>query len=226
MCIRDSSRGVPPPIGPNGAQQPLFDTNTGISDERAFWETFAAKQNPVSLEDYQNSAAYKDGEVHRLRSEEGLSYLWTTRFDRQRTLIVEPQIGVVTSLGNIGVFGYVAGNDVWVEDWAGLSDPIGSRISLVQTPEGTYVRGRPGHEKFMPEYYTVARWTQANAGEPPELQNARYLLACPDVAELLQATNDPMTPGRFFSNIFKSPKFSAMRLPIDPALGIPEHCTG
>ena len=130
----------------------------------------------------------------------------------------------MTSLGNIGVFGYSAGNNVWIEDWAGLSDPIGARIELVKNPDGSYVRGRPGHEKLLPEYYSVARWTQPNAGESPDLQNARRLWSCGDVAELLAATNDSMTPGRFFSNLVQSPKFSSMRIPINPATGVAEQC--
>ncbi len=219
------ARGVPPPVGPGGYQQALFDTNTGISDERSFWEIFAGRKNPVSLEDYQASAAFTDGDLHRQRSAAGLHYLWTTRFDRQRTLVVDPQIGVVTSLGNIGVFGYNAGNDVWVEDWAGLSDPVGARIELVKTPEGDYVRGRPGHEKMLPEYFTVARWTQPNANEDYDITQARMVLTCGDVAEVVAATNDPMTPGRFLTNLVEAPRLSSVRIPIKPAEGIAKHCS-
>lgn len=223
---RHLARGELPPINAEGVRQPLFDTNTGIGDERSFWETFAGRQNPISLDDYQASAAYQEGLAHRERAEQGLAYLWVTRFDRQRTLIVEPQVGIVTSLGNIGVFGYNAGSAVWVEDWAGLSDPVGARIALVQTPDGTYVRGRPGHEKLLPEYYSIARWTQPSAGESPDIQRARQLLACGDVAELMHATNDPMTPARFFSNLANSPKFSSMRIPISPTLAVGQYCQG
>jgi arabinofuranosyltransferase len=132
----------------------------------------------------------------------------------------------------IGLVSFAAGPDVYIADGYGLADPVGSHFELDH-------RGRPGHEKFGPSVWTIARFAKPGVElplvyeaffDPPhqvstaKLDAARAALACADVRDLLEATRDDLTPTRFLENLFGSPRRTTFRLSGDPLKARDEVC--
>ena len=124
------------------------------------------------------------------------------------------RLPVVARMGNIGIAGYAAGEEVFIVDKDGLADPLGGREELVE-------RGRPGHEKAFGPVWALARFGAPGAPLPAgitrrQLDAARTTLGCGDVRELLEATNDPLTVSRFLENVPAAVRFNSLRIPNDP----------
>jgi arabinofuranosyltransferase len=113
----------------------------------------------------------------------------------------------------------------------GLADPLTAHLKLQH-------RGPTGHEKPIPEYWTVARLTTqdtnlfvsafprsvrpmispaaASLDEEAfaeQVEWARANLQCGAIRRLEQATNAPLTVGRFFSNFLHSYQNTKLRIP-------------
>lgn len=123
--------------------------------------------------------------------------------------------GTVLFLDGIGVSGARAGVDVTVIDFHGLADPLASRMPILRP------RFLPGHEKVLPEQWALAeasayardsRVSLVAAGDAPAA------LRCGDIARLGEAIGDPMTPGRFASNLVHSFGFTRLQIPKDPTV--------
>ncbi len=145
---------------------------------------------------------------------------------RDRPMIpIEPIPGafedeLVTLEYTIGVLGYQAGPDVRVVDLRGLADPLSARADVFQE-----WRLPAGHRKYVSPDWYAARYgfpfDEFPAG-PGDLTNAsayaaaRRALTCAPLSDLLDAITEPLTPGRFLSNIWHSPSYAAVQVPEDP----------
>jgi arabinofuranosyltransferase len=116
--------------------------------------------------------------------------------------------------GSVGVAGYLAPTDVYVIDTLGLADPLGSRIRIGK-------RGRPGHEKVLPQAWMIARFTEA-AG--PTFDQARQALRCDALADLLKATSGSLGFTDFFRNMTWSPRLTSLRFSEVPSEADKELC--
>jgi arabinofuranosyltransferase len=124
---------------------------------------------------------------------------------------------LVLTLGSIGVPAYDAGRRVWVVDIGGLAEPLAARTADVP--------GRPaGHRKQVDDAWYDARFGATTSN--PKDAAARRALTCGPIPGLLQAVDAPMTPGRFFSNIWHSVDYTRLHIPSDPDVAVREWCRG
>jgi arabinofuranosyltransferase len=220
-CLSSLRVDYPASIGPNG-----------FADERGWYSAAAGLPNPVTLADHTRAALAPYGDnVQELQengrdvvvAQAGPPYLSPPDFP---VLELGPSTGgVVFLVGNAGFYGYDAGLDVVVTDFYGLADPIGAHMEA-PAPR------RPGHEKRIPLEYLIAMYGEGDfAGAPvvdvlidpgyaavdaADVAAARAVLRCGEVAELLAATSDELTPGRFWDNLTGSVARTDMRLLADP----------
>ena len=124
---------------------------------------------------------------------------------------------LAVALGSIGMNGYVAGKDVFIVDLAGLAEPLAAHTSTVP--------GRAaGHRKNVDLAWYDARFAAHPTGA--KARAAKRALACGPVSDMLRAIDDPLTPGRFFSNIVHSFSFTRLHIPADPETAEREFCAG
>jgi arabinofuranosyltransferase len=92
--------------------------------------------------------------------------------------------------------------------------------------------GRPGHEKALPRVYLLARYggpvdqlpQAADLPAAADVATARQALSCGPAAELIAATNDPLTWDRFWSNLTGAVERTSFRIPTDPDEAVRELC--
>jgi hypothetical protein len=111
--------------------------------------------------------------------------------------------------GAIGIAGYLSPSTVHVVDRHGLADPLAARLRLER-------RGRPGHEKRLPNAWIVARFAQPQSPEDASVVAARRALACGALRSLEHAIRDPLSLGLFVDNIVAAPTLHRLRIPSDP----------
>ncbi len=193
----------------------------GIANERAYYVSLAHHAHPITLQDYELSYGVALAEIQSASVPPGGLLLQERGAQTVRTAGVPlplragvPQRDVVDATA-IGLVGYVFDDNVYVLDLHGLADPIAGRLELT-------ARGRPGHEKGLPEAWVVARFADPTAFVPAgivagDIAAAREALVCGDIRELLAATSDAMTPGRFARNIIDAFRLHRMRIPAAPA---------
>jgi arabinofuranosyltransferase len=147
--------------------------------------------------------------------------------------LVPSREGVVFMVGNAGVYGVASGLDVTVVDFFGLTEPLSAHMAP-PTP------GRPGHEKQVPLAYFVAMYgngddtafpTSEMGVMPPyspvvagQVEAARDVLQCGEVAELLAATDGELTWGRFWDNLTGSVERTNLRIPHDAEEARDQYC--
>jgi arabinofuranosyltransferase len=194
----------------------------GIADERGFYTHHMNMPNPIRIGDYLRHP-YVARVNQMLLSHDRALFLDTgpegLAFAAPLASRVPRSIRVVLGLTNIGVLGYIAGPDVRVIDRLGLSDPIASRLLLAD-------RGRPGHEKLLPEAWIVARFGDAEAAARfPGAREAALALTCGGLARLLRAMDGPLTPARFLANVRAAWALHRLRLPADPVAARERFCS-
>ncbi|MGO9872979.1 MAG: hypothetical protein ACLPVY_04195 [Acidimicrobiia bacterium] len=121
----------------------------------------------------------------------------------------------VLTLGSIGVPAYDAGTHVFVIDIGGLAEPLAARTAPIPGRQA-------GHRKQID-----AAWYDARFGGPstnPQVVAARHALTCGPGAELIQAVDGKLTPGRFWSNIWHSISLTRLHVPSDPTVAEREWC--
>ena len=193
----------------------------GIADERGFYAALAGVEHPVTIADHGGAGVgnYVD-RVNGLAADgEDLVVLQVTpvRPDTELDVLAPSSGGLVFSVGNAGFYGYASDLDVFVLDGLGLTDAVNSHIEPGPP-------GRPGHEKIYPSWYMLARYGSPELAErqfeglPPVdmLRASRAALGCGDLAELVEATTEPLTWERFRDNLVGAPARTALRVPIDP----------
>jgi arabinofuranosyltransferase len=147
---------------------------------------------------------------------------------------------VVASYG-VGIDSYALGPNVYVLDMLGLGDSLTAHLKLGR--RGT----APGHEKPLPAPWAAARIldpsAQLNAqqfGLPPwfvarpldhptgtfaqRVEAARTALACGRLRELLARVDEPLTVGRFFTNIAHSFGDTQLRIAPEPIDAVHQFC--
>ena len=124
-----------------------------------------------------------------------------------------PGSGPAILTRGIGAVSALAWPDAHVYDRLGLADPIASHVP----PAGR----TPGHVRSLP-----APWFHARAGvvEDPSSAAAARAMACGDLAQLLKASQDPLPPGRFLSNIVHAPTNTFLEVPKDPDDAVDTFC--
>ena len=122
---------------------------------------------------------------------------------------------IVAARPNVGLLGYAAGARVHVVDRFGLGDPLAARFRIER-------RSRPGHEKWLLEAWIIARFADSaaqlprSAAPPWVIDATRSALACPPLAELLEAIGAPLTPARFVRNVGVAWRLRSLTIPSDP----------
>ncbi len=193
----------------------------GIADERGFYTHHVGVPNPIYLDDYFHIAYVSQfrrslvghDRVLLVQVEHGLAVA------SPLAPSVPPSIRLAVGVANIGVLGYLSGVDAHVVDRGGLADPIAARLTLA-------ARGRPGHEKFLPEAWLVARFGDPAlaGGRSPAVPAAAAALRCGDLARLLRAVEAPLTLSRFLSNVRDAWSFHRLRIPADPGAARDRLC--
>lgn len=203
--------------------------DSGIANERGFWSVHTGQQNP------DNATAYVLTGLGPANAAGSLE--WTISRDARsgRAVLLyqvaqwTPYVSVPLSRSRypVAVTGYILGSwgagtplDGLVVDMHGLSYALGSH--LVGDPNG-----RPGHAKWVTPAWVVAEYsdvTQAPGIPAAQLAAARKALSCGPLAELDQATQGPLTAGRFASNFFHALTLTTFRLSPDPVSAEKELC--
>ncbi len=137
----------------------------GISNERSFFAILCANRNPVTAAEHEawgpaHLTVQFPGRAPRLlvldESDSTLGarqpFFWLARG-------VRADLEYVTATENIGITGFNAGLDVHLVDRGALGDPIASRLRLL-------ARGRPGHEKLLPNAWIIARYADLSRTPP------------------------------------------------------------
>ena len=176
----------------------------GIADERGFYVRLARHHHPVTLADYGEAPWAQEGPPCAAGPPGNGGSTWEGAVRAGSIGATRPcpscptrRLDLVAVRNNIGLSGYAAGSRVHLIDRLGLGDPLGSRLRLER-------RGRPGHEKILPDAWAVARFG-APAGAPVGTEEAAVgagaALACEPLRALLRAVEAPLTPGRFVANV-------------------------
>jgi arabinofuranosyltransferase len=187
--------------------------------------TESGSRNPVRLSDYAPDERFRDGRAARELAVSGARVLVPGALGAVAgapsfPLAEDVPHPVVVSYENIGIMGVAAGEEVFIADVHGLADWLGARLDLP-------LRGRPGHERFLPTGWLLGRFAAAVPDDPgldAQRVEVRRVLGCGPVAELEAAVTEPLTVGRFFSNILASPRFTFLGIPADPASAAAEMC--
>jgi arabinofuranosyltransferase len=180
----------------------------GIANERLVYMLLAGKEHPVTYDDY---AAYIEPGLEKLgelpREGELIDLGGSGRF----ALTDRPMLVA----GSIGLVGYhFLGTHV--VDQLSLAEPLGAHMEAGEA-------GRPGHEKILGWEWLIARFAKPSANEPV-VEDARAALACGDLAELVDAVDEPLTPGRFLQNLVGAVGRTQLRVPPIPSDARLEFC--
>ncbi len=176
---------------------PYKNTNRyGITNERAHYIACASIRNPVKIVDYKKCGLYGLGMNARVKA---------IRSKKRSFLYHE----------NIGISGFVAGSKVHVFDMLGLADPIASRFYIDK-------RGRPGHEKYMPLEWILARIEENS--DNMKVNYAKRAMECGDLSEYLESIRGKLTLKKFTRNILVALKTFKMRIPMEPFEAMQKFC--
>ncbi|TKJ16707.1 hypothetical protein [Blastococcus sp. CCUG 61487] len=192
----------------------------GIADERGFYAALADHPRPVTLDDHEGNAFVPYGRaVARLR-ESGSRVVVTQdgllNPERRVTVVGRARERLLFAMGNAGLLGVAAGTETLALDGVGLTDSVGAHLEAGAP-------GRPGHEKEVPLVWYWARYGSGLTDEArlrgvtaADVTAARAALDCGAAAELLRATEQPMSWSRFWSNVGSSVTLTTLRIPVDP----------
>ena len=187
--------------------------SAGVYDERSFYVKNSGNENPVTVKDYADMGlGWVDlGETLKQRAAEGKS----VGFLKMKEVELGPEKlrpgvegKVYAAMGNVGIAGYVAGNDVHILDTLGLAHPLVARIEANRD-------GRPGHEKKSNQ------WVWAPLVSELSTPGMVELLECPAVKELIAAITEPLTFDRMVKNFTGSIDRARLMLPAEPGTDAP-----
>jgi hypothetical protein len=192
-----------------------------------------APRNAVTLSDY----GFQPGGAQRgFLAGPGVYYL-------DRRLAAAPGAGlpptVVAGFG-VGLPSYAFGPSTYVLDMLGLGDAFTAHLRLAH-------RGVVAHEKPLPSPWVAARLTapgpQLTAGDfalpaffvarpiddptgtfSQRVADARRALDCGELRTFLDRIKEPLTVGRFLTNIGHSFGATTFRIPPEPADAVAAYC--
>jgi len=219
----------------------------GIGDERGWYVRESGVDHPITVADYEEMYFVSDARGPRRAAErqcpsafgvtisdpgeqrngcERVVYVdeddaGTLYPDRQtyplRDRVAEHGNVLAALRTGIGIRSLVMGRPVHVVDRAGLASPVAARIALAD-------RGRPGHERQLPNSWFVGRFAAPSSGEPATVSAARRALSCGRLARLDRAVYGDLTVGRFFQNIGESFRLRGIEIPRDPHEAVVKFC--
>ncbi|PPK63157.1 hypothetical protein V5P93_004092 [Actinokineospora auranticolor] len=187
-----------------------------ITDARVFWLDTTHKANPVVAEDAEDVPGYlqdiaaaragKTGPVLVIK----IGANWVA---------LPAKSTVVTSPGALGFPGLLLPSDLKVTDDLGLANPLASHtVSIPGYPMG--------HDKLLTPPWSIAdvcvgtpeELSALTGGAIPahEIAAARVALQRPEIRQMLDSVREPMTAGRFLSNIANSFENTSLRYGRDP----------
>ena len=193
----------------------------GITDERGFYAYHMKTPNPVRIAQYARHPYFATFEQELARHDRAVLLPsgdgWVPAAPLAAS--VPAPFRVVVGAEAVGILGYIAGPSVRVIDRQGLADPIASRLLLA-------TRGRPGHEKHLPEAWILARFAarEAAVAAMPASGDAARALECGELADLLRAVNGRLTPPGFIANMRAAWRLSQLRVPADPEAARERFC--
>ena len=180
----------------------------GIANERLVYSLISGNEHPITYDDYGPSLEPGLVQLGKLpRDGELVDLGGSGRF----ALTDRPMLVA----GSIGVIGYHF-RGTHVIDQLSLAEPLGAHMEAGEA-------GRPGHEKILGWEWLVARFAKPSVDEPV-VDDARAALACGDLAELVDAVDDPLTPGRFLRNLVGAVDRTKLRVPPIPSDARLEFC--
>jgi arabinofuranosyltransferase len=193
----------------------------GIADERGFYTYHMRTPNPVYMADYLRHPYVTDFYEKILGANRSILFNRDHGLAADAALAPSVPASVRDVLGimNVGVLGYLSGIDVHIADLLGLGDPLAARLILGE-------RSRPGHEKVLPDAWVVARFGDPEVARArfPDAPVAAKALTCGEIAKLLHAISDPLTPRRFLANMRDAWSLHHLRIPADPAAAVTRFC--
>jgi arabinofuranosyltransferase len=199
-----------------------------IADERGFYVNHSGDAHPIAASAYADIGLGQFGAEMRALAESNTRILELQSEEDQPieqavlaplASTVPPTFGAVGIRTNIGISGYVAGPHVWLVDRLGLADPIAARLALSQ-------RGRPGHEKWLPDAWYLGRFADpaAQVPQPEAVAAARQALGCGELRALMQAVEQPMSTRRFLRNLRLAWTLRDLQIPDDPTVARAQFC--
>jgi arabinofuranosyltransferase len=188
----------------------------GFTDERGYWRFKTSSSHPIAARQFTSHSHGLDAALVASPGESPLLLMPLPTVDGRQLVFLRiaanptlPWRTVAVSL-TLGTNGAAVGLDDAAVDQIGLGYPLAAHARL----EG---RSRPGHEKSLPTPYLLADLAAPRAPAPfqsqAQLTQARTVLACPQVRELLASVRAPMTPSRFWKNLVGSWHRTRYRLP-------------
>ena len=104
----------------------------------------------------------------------------------------------------------------------GLAETVASHQRL-------HGRGRPGHEKVLPDVWVFARFASDDAPRPKgmtveQVTDARRALACGGLHDLITSTTGSWQLSDAGSNLVEAVRSFGFRFPSDPKAAVRELC--
>ncbi|GAA4745403.1 terminal beta-(1-_2)-arabinofuranosyltransferase [Modestobacter marinus] len=206
----------------------------GISDERGFYVADASSKRPVVLSDHGLGRVVAWGEQVGESADRGDDLVFAQNSfsgsppDTRLVPLGEASDDTFLLVFQAGYLGYAVPDDAVVTDFFGLADPVGSHLEPGPP-------GRAGHEKVMPITWFWARWSDGSPDRqspdpalgvvtPEGLDAARTALGCGELAELIKATDGPMSWDRFWHNVTGAVDRTVLRIPLDPVEARERFC--
>lgn len=203
----------------------FYDQKHAVSeDERLGYQQWTGRPNPTT------SAAY----ANRERGIGEAMASWSAHGERVLTseggidVPLNPDLPFpfAVAAGRLGAAGAETPLRDEVVDTLGLANPIGAHLTVTAP-------GRPGHEKELPWAWILADYGDPavvdtkvvlNGVSPDQVRAARHAMSCGALGELLASTRQPMTFGRFWSNLTGSVSRTALVVPADPFAAEKKFC--
>jgi arabinofuranosyltransferase len=202
----------------------------GVTNERSYEAAAYGEANPVTSDsrtkdnNLQPVLAQLEGNGNRLlvmsSGTAANGALWTIKLSRA----VPDKTGFFYD--NMGITDEVVPLDGTVVDVNGLATPLAGHLELGQ-------RGRAGHEKWLPAAWVIAEYAEPAAiatmkdtqdVTKAQVRAAQHALTCGPLKELMDSVNQPMTAGRFWSNLTGVVGRTSLRIPADPFAAERKYC--
>jgi arabinofuranosyltransferase len=192
-------------------------SSTNVVDGRELMLSVARPgRDPILATDF----IFEDGlRAKRLEEQGRHAYVSTTA---EEPLLDATDGSTQLLVGAAGLNGYLAGTDVVVQEWHGLADVVTSRFPA-------WAHTLAGHRKGQEPPWFVALATKPGVTSglnPTKVAAARRALECGDLREIREATEEPLTIGRFFSNIAGSLGRTTLEVPRAPKAAVEKFCAG
>jgi arabinofuranosyltransferase len=209
-------------------QLPGIVPPNGIADERAFYVAMLHQQYPDDGTEYvpvimATKTGIPEVLISRAASSGKAVLIYQAGKGSQPVSVPlsRPGYAVADVATFLGAAGAGTPLDGLVVDQQGLSYALGSHQDAL--PDS-----RPGHTRWVWPAWIVAEYSNVSTapGIPAvQIAAARKALSCGALAELDQATQAPLTAGRFVSNLVHSLSLTTARFSADPVTAEKQLCS-